>query len=105
MGRWFDVHAFPTGRPGQNRVAILFNDISARKAAEDELRELNETLQVQVAERTEFVRRYHHIVGASAFPICVFDTEFRLIAFNKADNDNFRRGNGFNTKLGDIFSD
>jgi PAS domain S-box-containing protein len=105
MGRWFDVHAFPTGRPGQNRVAILFNDISARKAAEDELRELNETLEGQVSERTEVVRRYHDIVEASAFPICAFDTEFRLIAFNKAHNDEFRRVNGFDTKLGDIFPD
>lgn len=105
MGRWFDVHAFPTGRPGQNRVAILFNDISARKAAEDELRELNETLEGQVAERTEVVRRYHDIVEASTFPICAFDTEFRLIAFNKAHNDEFRRVNGFDTKLGDIFPD
>lgn len=105
MVRWFDVHAFPTGRPGQNRVAILFNDISARKAAEDNLRQLNETLERQVAERTEVVRRYHDIVEASAFPICAFDTEFRLIAFNKAHNDEFRRVNGFDTKLGDIFPD
>jgi PAS domain S-box-containing protein len=105
MGRWFDVHAFPTGNPGQNRVAILFNDISARKAAETKLRELNETLEGQVAERTEVVRRYHDIVEASAFPICAFDMEFRLIAFNKAHNDEFRRVNGFDTKLGDIFPD
>ncbi|WP_410483059.1 PAS domain S-box protein [Sphingobium sp. KCTC 72723] len=105
MGRWFDVHAFPTGNLGQNRVAILFNDISARKAAEDKLRDLNETLEGQVAERTEVVRRYHDIVEASAFPICAFDTEFRLIAFNKAHNDEFRRVNGFDTKLGDIFPD
>jgi len=105
MGRWFDVHAFRTGRPGQNRVAILFNDISCRKAAEDKLRQLNETLEAQVVERTELIRRYHDIVEASAFPICAFDTRLRLIAFNKAHNDEFRRVNGFDTKLGDFFPD
>lgn len=103
MGRWFDVHAFPTG--GQDRVAILFNDISARKAVENRLRELNETLEGQVAARTAELRRYHDIVDATASPICAFDAEYRLIAFNKAHNDEFRRVNGFDTKLGDVFPD
>jgi PAS domain S-box-containing protein len=103
MGRWFDVHAFPTG--GHNRVAILFNDISARKAVENRLRELNETLEGQVAARTAELRQYHDIVDATAAPICAFDTDYKLIAFNKAHNDEFRRVNGFDTKLGDIFPD
>ncbi|MEC3948073.1 PAS domain S-box protein [Sphingobium sp. HWE2-09] len=105
MGRWFDVHAFPTGAPGQNRVAILFNDISARKAVEDKLRQLNETLERQVVERTAEIRLYHDIIEASTFPICAFDQDYRLIAFNKAHNDEFRRVNGFDTRLGDIFPD
>ena len=103
MGRWYDVHAFPAS--GQHRVAILFNDISARKEAEDKLRELNETLEGQVAARTEEIRRYHDIVESTASPICAFDTDFRLIAFNKAHNDEFRRVNGFDTKIGDVFPD
>jgi PAS domain S-box-containing protein len=52
LGRWYDVHAFRIGEAEDRRVAILFNDISARKAAEDRLRELNETLERQVSERT-----------------------------------------------------
>ena len=52
LGRWYDVHAFRTGAPDENRVAILFNDISGRKSAEDRLRELNQTLEERVAERT-----------------------------------------------------
>ena len=38
LGRWFDVYAFPTGELGSGRVAILFNDISARHDAEMRLR-------------------------------------------------------------------
>jgi PAS domain S-box-containing protein len=52
FGRWYDVHAFRAGEAQERRVAILFNDITERRDAEDRLRELNETLEQQVAERT-----------------------------------------------------
>ena len=52
LGRWFDVYAFRIGEPAECRVAILFNDISARRSAEERLHALNETLEAQVAERT-----------------------------------------------------
>lgn len=52
FGRYFDVHAFRIGAPEDQRVAILFNDISDRRTAELALRELNETLEQQVIERT-----------------------------------------------------
>jgi PAS domain S-box-containing protein len=34
FGRWYDVEALPVGQPETHRVAILFNDITARKQAE-----------------------------------------------------------------------
>ena len=37
-GRWFDVYAFRLGDNESRKVAILFNDISDRKASENELR-------------------------------------------------------------------
>ena len=37
-GRWFDVCAFRFGDIGSHKVAILFNDISDRKASEDALK-------------------------------------------------------------------
>ena len=52
LGRIYDVFAFRMGAPEQRRVAVLFNDITKRKRAEDALRELTETLEQQVAERT-----------------------------------------------------
>ncbi|MGQ3015747.1 ATP-binding protein [Phenylobacterium sp.] len=51
FGRWYDVHAFRTGDPHEHRVAVLFNDITARKVAEDQLRELNANLEARVAAR------------------------------------------------------
>jgi PAS domain S-box-containing protein len=52
LQRWFDVFAFRVGEPGERRVAILFNDISERRNAEARLRELNDTLEAQVAIRS-----------------------------------------------------
>ncbi|MET0246603.1 MAG: PAS domain S-box protein, partial [Sphingomonas sp.] len=105
MGRWFDVHAFATGTPGDNLVAILFNDITSRKRGEEALRELNESLETQVADRTAELRFSRDIIEATISPICAFDTDYRLIAFNKAHNDEFRRVNGFDTRIGDVFPD
>lgn len=34
LGRWFDVQALRIGEPGEQRVAVLFNDISQRRQAE-----------------------------------------------------------------------
>ncbi len=38
LGRWFDVRAFRVGEPEERHVAILFSDISARRASEIALR-------------------------------------------------------------------
>jgi PAS domain S-box-containing protein len=38
LKRWFDVHAFGLGRAENRKVAVLFNDITARRLAEDTMR-------------------------------------------------------------------
>lgn len=39
LHRWYDVYAFRVGRPEQRLVAVLFNDISQRKLAEQSLKD------------------------------------------------------------------
>jgi PAS domain S-box-containing protein len=56
MGRWFDVYAFRFGDGESRRVALLFTDITQRRATEEALRQLNETLEARVEERTRQVR-------------------------------------------------
>ena len=56
-GRWFDVYAFAHGGPQSRRVAILFNNITARKQAEQALGLLNATLEQRVQERTAELSR------------------------------------------------
>jgi len=55
--RWFAVNAFRIGPAQQRRVAVLFYDITDRKQTEEALRQLNETLELQVAERTELAEK------------------------------------------------
>ncbi len=44
LNRVYDVHAYRVGEPEQRRVAIVFNDFSDYKRAEDQLKKLNRTL-------------------------------------------------------------
>jgi PAS domain S-box-containing protein len=48
LGRWFDVFAFPTGGADERRVGVLFNDITARRSAELQLRESEARLRAVV---------------------------------------------------------
>ncbi|HEU4454285.1 MAG TPA: PAS domain-containing protein [Longimicrobium sp.] len=47
MGRWFDVYAFRVGRPEERRVAVLFEDVSAQRAAAAERESLIRALEVE----------------------------------------------------------
>lgn len=82
------------GVPANDLVYCTGRDITIQRAQ-----------TAALAERTAELRRFHEIVEATASPICAFDAEYRLVAFNRAHNDAFRRVNGFDTKLGDVFPD
>ena len=63
--RWYDVHAYRVGAPDDHRVAILFNDISQRRRAEQALRRNNETLEQRVTERTAELMLAHEALNQS----------------------------------------
>jgi len=52
LNRWYDVYAFRVGGPESRKVSILFNDITARKKAEDDLSKAKNELEIKVQERT-----------------------------------------------------
>jgi PAS domain S-box-containing protein len=55
--------------------------------------------------RAEALRLYQNIVQSDRFPICAYDTEMRVIAFNKAHADEFFRILGHRQQVGDLFPD
>lgn len=42
LGRWYNVYAYRVGRPDAHRVAVLFEDVTARRQAEATLRVIQE---------------------------------------------------------------
>jgi PAS domain S-box-containing protein len=70
LGRFYDVYAFRFGRPEQRQVAILFNDITERKQAEEALR------------RTQALNQA--VLGSLAANIAVLDRAGNIIAVNDA---------------------
>jgi PAS domain S-box-containing protein len=55
LNRWYDVYAFRVGCPQERKVAILLNDITARKRAETELL----ALEVELATELTAMTRLH----------------------------------------------
>ncbi len=60
MGRWFDVEAFATGRPEQQRVALLFSDITVQKQAEEALQRAHVQLLENDRRKDEFLAMLAH---------------------------------------------
>jgi PAS domain S-box-containing protein len=89
LGRWFDVFAFRTGAPEERRVGILFNDVSARRKAEEQLRELNETLEQRVIARTAERNRVWEM---SRDLLAIMGFDGKLKAINPAWGTTFGRG-------------
>jgi PAS domain S-box-containing protein len=88
LGRFYDVYAFRIGRPEQRHVAILFNDITERKHAE-------ETLRVDISEHKRIEKE---LKAANAFldaiiehiPLVLFLKDaksLRYVRLNRACED------------------
>jgi PAS domain S-box-containing protein len=69
MGRWFDVYATPVGSGARNKVALLFSDITARKASGATLRKLADDLAESDRRKTEFLATLAHELRNPLAPI------------------------------------
>ncbi len=81
--RWLSWVAFPEG----DKLYSSTRDVTGEK------------------ELTDRLRLYEDVIQASAAPICVFDTAYRLIAFNRAHSDEFFRIFSYRVRVGDVFPD
>jgi PAS domain S-box-containing protein len=88
-GRDYDVYDFPfTDTDGSSLILEMGIDITERNRAERALRELNETLEQHVADRTVELREARdyldNLLTFANAPIVVWDPEFKITRFNGA---------------------
>jgi len=62
FGRWFEVRAVPVGDPRDRQLAIIFNDVTARREAEERLR-ASEALARANVERVQLALAAGAIIG------------------------------------------
>ena len=104
-GRHLSLSAFRIEPPSRKQVAVLFQDVTERRAAELALRQLNETLEARVAEALAERRVLADIVeGTNAF-VQVVDPDFRWLAINSAAAREFERIFGLRPQVGDSMLD
>ncbi len=111
--RWCRIISAPREQPDGSLIwdGIQIDTTEQKRAeealrtSEEQLRQLNETLGAQVAERTAELQLARDIIEANTSPICAFDTEYRLIAFNRAHSDEFFRIFGHQVAVGEVFPD
>jgi len=104
-GRHLELAAFRIEPAHLNHVAVLFQDITARKRAETELKALNESLEARVATSLAERKVLADIVeGTNAF-VQVADMDYRWLAINSAAAREFERIFGVAPKVGDRMLD
>ncbi|WP_441235811.1 ATP-binding protein [Bradyrhizobium sp. 930_D9_N1_4] len=100
-GRYLELAAFRVEPASRNQVAVLFQDITARKRTERELQRLNETLEARVAAAVAERNVFADLVeGTDAF-VQVVGPDFRWLAINGASAREFHRIYGILPKVGD----
>ena len=104
-GHYLSLSAFRIEPPSRRQVAVLFQDITARRRAERELLALNLTLEQRFAEVLAERKVFADLVeGTDAF-IQVVDLDGRWLAINSAAADEFERIFGLRPKVGERAED
>ena len=103
--RHLSLSAFRIEPASLNQVAVLFQDVTARRQAELSLRRLNETLEARVKAALAERQLLADIVeGSSAF-VQVADLEFRLLAINGAAAREIEQLHGIRPRVGESMLD
>ncbi len=103
-GRYLSLSAFRVEPANRRQVAVLFQDITARRQAELDLVQLNATLEARVAEALAERKILADVVeGTDAF-VMVADMTGRLRAFNSAAVWEMERNFGVTPAIGDTLS-
>ncbi|PYD92375.1 response regulator [Pseudomonas syringae pv. pisi] len=104
-GRYLALTAFRIEPASRRQVAVLFQDITERKRAELELKQLNETLEARIVEAVAERNVLADVVNGTNAIIHVVDCNFRWMAINGAALREFERLFGIRPQVGDSMLD
>jgi PAS domain S-box-containing protein len=75
LERWFDVFCFRVGRPDSRHVAVLFKDITQRRAADTELRAARDAAQAANRAKDDFLAALSHELRTPLTPVLMIAEE------------------------------
>lgn len=99
--RYLDICAFRMEPASRNQIAVLFQNITERKRAEIALQQLNDDLEVRVAQAVAERKILTDVVEATLAQIQVVGRDMRWLAINSAARDEFQRIFGVTPTVGD----
>ena len=99
--RHLELAAFRIEPKEQKQVAVLFQDVTARRQAEIALQEINLTLEKRVAEAVAERNLLADLVEGTDAIVQVAAPDFRLLAINRAAIAEFERLHGVRPRVGD----
>jgi signal transduction histidine kinase/ActR/RegA family two-component response regulator len=91
LNRWYDVYAFRIGRPELRRVAILFRDITARKAAEWSAEAARRETDIANRTKDEFLAMLGHELRNPLAPMLTALQLMRLRGLHSVEQDILER--------------
>ncbi|WP_343210950.1 PAS domain-containing protein [Ancylobacter lacus] len=100
-GRHLELAAFRVDPPELRQVAVLFQDVTARRKAEAALQRLNETLEQRIGEAIAERKVLADIVEGTGAFVQVLDLNYRWLAINRAARQEFERLVGLRPRVGD----
>jgi signal transduction histidine kinase/DNA-binding response OmpR family regulator len=100
-GRHLELAAFRIEPAETKQVAVLFQDVTARREAEITLQELNTTLEKRIAEALAERKLLADLVEGTDAVVQVSSPDFRLLAINRAAVREHETLYGVTPKVGD----
>ena len=100
-GRHLELAAFRLEPPERRQVAVLFQDVTARRKAEIALQQLNATLEQRISEALAERKLLAELVEGTDAIVQVVDPNFRILAINRAAQDEYEMVHGFRPRVGD----